>query len=97
MHIGVCKLTLQIPENQTLKGKRSVLQSLCQRVRSKFGVSIAEVSSNHAWQIAVLGIACISNSARHADETLNNVVSYIETTRQDVQVLDIDQETISGF
>ena len=97
MNIGVCKVTLRIPESRSLKGKRSVLRSLCQRVRSRFGVSIAEVERNEAWQIAALGIACVSNSARHADETLNNVVDYIESSREDVVVVDVEQETLTGF
>ena len=97
MHIGVCKLTLRIPENQSLKGKRRVLHSLCQRVRSKFGVSIAEVDSNEAWQIATLGMVCVSGSARHADEMLNSAIAYIESSRQDVELVDVEQETITGF
>ena len=97
MNIGVCKLTLHIPENQSLKGKRRVIASLCQRVRNRFGVSIAEVGNNDAWQIATLGVACVSGSVRHADEVIDNVVAYIERSREDVVVLDVEQETISGY
>lgn len=97
MNIGVCKLTLHIPENQSLKGKRRVIASLCQRVRNRFGVSIAEVGDNDAWQIATLGVSCVSGSVRHADEVIDNVVAYIERSREDVVVLDVEQETISGY
>ncbi|HBD85742.1 MAG TPA: hypothetical protein DC056_17210, partial [Dehalococcoidia bacterium] len=41
MNVGVCKLTLRLPENQNLKGKRRVVKSLCERIRIKFNVAIA--------------------------------------------------------
>ena len=97
MNIAVCKITLQIPENQSLKGKRRVIASMCQRVRNRFGVSIAEVGDNDSWQMATLGIACVSGSVRHADEVIDNVVAYIERSREDVVVVDVEQETLSGY
>ena len=97
MNVGVCKVRLQIPANQSLKGKRRVIASMCQRIRNRFGVSIAEVGDNDSWQIATLGVACVSSSVRHADEVIDNVVAYIERSRDDVVVLDVEQETISGY
>ena len=97
MHIGTARITLQLPENGSLKGKRRVISSLMARVRNKFNVSIAEVDLNDSWQIAVLGLTAVSNSARHADEVITNVASYIESTVEDAYVSDIDRETLSGF
>ena len=97
MHVGVCKVTLRLPENQSLKGKRRVVKSLCSRVRAKFNVSIAEVDNNDVWQLATLGVVCAGNSSRHVDEVLSNVLDYIESTRDDVEVVGQEQETISGF
>ena len=97
MNVGVCKVRLQIPANQSLKGKRRVIKSLCQRIRNRYEVSIAEVDDNDSWQIATLGIACVSGSVRHADEVIDNVVDYIERSREDIVVLDVEQETISGY
>lgn len=97
MNVAVCKLTLRIPENQTLKGKRQAISSLCARVRSKFNVSIAEVDNNQRWQLATLGITCISNDARHADEMLSTVVDYIRGLRLDLELVDYNMETVTGF
>ena len=97
MHVGVCKLTVRIPENQTLKGKRRVIKSLSSRIRNKFNVSVAEVEDNQAWQIATLGIPCVSNSARHAEETVQNVVAFVESSREDLEIVAQEQETLSGF
>lgn len=97
MHIGTARITLQLPENGSLKGKRRVIGSLMARVRNKFNVSIAEVDFNDSWQTAVLGLTVVSNSSRHADEVITNVVSYIESTVEDAYISDIDREVLSGF
>ena len=43
MNIGVVRITLRILHSRSLKDKRRVVNSLRQRVGSKFNVSIAEV------------------------------------------------------
>ena len=45
MVIGVCHLELFLHENFSLKGKRQVLQSLVQRARKRFNISISEVDA----------------------------------------------------
>ena len=97
MNVGVCKLSLRLPENQDLKGKRRVIKSLSSRIRNKFNVSVAEVSDNDSWQSAVLGITCVSNSLKHTDEVLNSVVDFIESSREDLEVVGVELETLTGF
>jgi hypothetical protein len=41
-------------------------------------VSIAEVGEQDSHRTIVLGIACVSNSDRHADQSLDTVVRLIE-------------------
>ncbi len=97
MNVSVCRLSLRLPENQSLKGKRRVIGSLTSKVRNRFNASIAEVDDNDVWQVATLGIACVSNSSRHADEMLSSVLSFIESSREDLEVVSEQRETISGF
>ena len=97
MNVGVCKVTLSLPGNQSLKGKRRVINSLSSRIRHKFNVSIAEVEDNQAWQLATLGITCVSNSSRHADEIIQSVVAFIESSREDLELVAQEQETVTGF
>ena len=92
MHIGVCQIKLRLPENLSLKGKRRVLKSITTRVRSKFNVAIAEVDDNDLWQIATLGVCCISNNGRQTNEVLSKVVSFISEGRFDIEILDYDIE-----
>ena len=43
MIVGLCRLTLLVPESHSLKDKRMVLRSIKDRTRRKFNVAIAEV------------------------------------------------------
>jgi uncharacterized protein YlxP (DUF503 family) len=97
MNIGVCKINIRIPENQSLKGKRHVLQSIITKVRDKFNVAVAEVENGDKWQIATLGISYVSNNSRHANEVISKIVDYIVTSRFDIEVLDYQIELVSVF
>ncbi len=78
MVLGVCRLQLILPENHSLKGKRSVVRSICAQVRQKFNVSIAEVEDQNLWQVAALGFAVVSSDGRHADRMVAEIVDFIE-------------------
>ena len=97
MTIGACRITLRLPENDSLKGKRQLITSVTSRVRNKYNVSIAEIGDNESWQIASLGITCVSNSARHANEMLSNVVKFIASSRLDAELLDQEIEMLQVF
>jgi uncharacterized protein YlxP (DUF503 family) len=91
----VLRFTLRIPESGSLKDKRQVVRSVMQRVRNKYQVAVAEVDNNEAWQIATIGVTCVSNSARHADEVLAEIVAYVEGSRLDAEVTDVETEVIA--
>jgi len=93
MHVSVCQIKLRIPENHSLKGKRQVIQSIITRLQNRYKVSIAEVDNQDLWQLATLGIACVSNHRRHADETLANAVKFVVQNYPDVELLSSEIET----
>ena len=43
MVVGMCRVVLALPWNDSLKGKRSVVKSVIERTRVKFQVAAAEV------------------------------------------------------
>lgn len=94
MHIGVCTIELRLPGNGSLKGKRSVVKSMVTRIGREFNVSIAEVDAQDTWQLAVLGVTCVSTSASYAHGLLERVVQWIETNRPDVELLDYQIELL---
>jgi len=92
MHVSVCQIELRIPENQSLKGKRQVIKSIITRLQNRYKVSVAEVDNQNLWQLSTLGIACVSNHRRHADETLSNVVKFIVQNYPNVELLNSEIE-----
>ena len=96
MNIGAARITLRIPHSRSLKDKRRVVNSLRQRVGSKFNASIAEVEMNDALQTLTLGIACVSNSALHASRMVDTIIEFIESERPDAEVIDCEVDVI-GF
>jgi hypothetical protein len=94
MNVGTLKVRLRLPENLSLKGKRQVVKSITSRVKNKYNVSIAEVEDVDLWQLATLGVTCVSNSTSHANETLSQVVSFIARSRFEAELLDYEIEII---
>jgi len=95
MHVGVARVALHLPENSSLKGKRMVVKSVAQRVRNRFNVAVAEVDTQDAWQVATLGIVCVSDDPRHTNEVLSKVLEFIESERLDAEIGEVELELIA--
>jgi len=97
MNVGTCRVRLRFPENLSLKGKRQILKSITTRLRSKFNVSVAEVDDNELWQVATLGISCVSNNKRYTNEVLSKAANFLVNGRFDVEMLDYEIEILPVF
>jgi len=94
MTIGVCRVSLRLPENHSLKGKRQVVKSLIARLHNRFNVSAAEIEDHDSWQIASIGVSIVSNDERHADQVLASVLSFIRSERLDAELVDYETELL---
>lgn len=90
MVVGVLKLTLYLPENHSLKGKRAVLRKIKARVANEFNVSISECDGHDLWQRAVLGVVQVGTDAGYVDGALRKVVRFID----DLQVAEVGEDCI---
>ncbi len=95
MIVGVAEITLHLPESHSLKDKRQIISSVMARVRQRFEIAVAEVGENDRWQIARLGMSCVSNSRQHVEEVLNHARRYIEETRPDLLITDSELEVMN--
>ena len=77
MVVGVCRITLSLPGNDSLKGKRKVVRRIVDRARSRFNVAAAEVEDNDVHRRAVLGFSVVSNDARHANSMIDELTSFV--------------------
>lgn len=88
MHVGVCRITLHLPGNQSLKGKRRVVRSVCDRLRHRFHVGVAEVGGQDLWQRAVIGVVAVSSDAKVVRGVLERAAEYAEGIAGEALVAD---------
>ena len=79
-HVLFLLIDIHIPHSHSLKEKRRVLNSLKDKIRSKFSASVAEVGDSEKWQRAVLGISIINNSKSYLRKFQQEIMTLIETT-----------------
>ena len=95
MFVAACRVTLHIPTSQSLKDKRQVVRSVLQRLRNTFEIAAAEVADQEKRQLATLGLACASGDPSHAEEVIEHAVRFIEETRPDVTIGNIQVEVMA--
>jgi len=78
MIVGAAAAELEIHGSRSLKEKRGVVRSICQRVRNRFSVSVAEVGGQGTWTRALLGFATVGNDAVVVRRVLDQVIDFVE-------------------
>jgi len=96
MNTGICRIQLHLPENQSLKDKRRIVKSLISRLRNQYNISVAEVDDNDLWQLATLGISCVSNHDQHVDETITSIIKFISQSYPELEIVNREVEIIHG-
>lgn len=90
MVVGVLRLVVFVPENQSLKGKRAVLRKLKAHVANEFNVSVAEVGDQDLWQRALLGFAYVGTDEPQVDGALRKVVELVDR----MGIVELGEQTI---
>ena len=93
MVIAACVLRFTAEWVHSLKEKRMIVKSIVEKTKHKFNVSAAEIDAQDVHQTIVIGLACVSNDAVHAEKMLNNIIDYIEYNT-DAVLDDIETEII---
>lgn len=103
MVVGVCRITLSLPGNDSLKGKRRVIRRIVDRTKNEYNAAVAEVGALDVHRRAELGIAVVSNDTRHANEMLDKIGSFVSGLTEAIvidrslELLHVDpSETSSG-
>ena len=92
MYIASCRLTLRLPGNDTLKGKRQVSRSLIMRLRQRFNLAVAEVDGIDQHQRLVIGMACVSNQFTHATEVIDKAIAFVDAQHIDAELIDVERD-----
>ncbi|HOK55961.1 MAG TPA: DUF503 domain-containing protein [bacterium] len=93
MFIGTLKFEIIIPGSSSLKDKRRVIQSLQNKIKSKFNVSIAELEHQDKWQRTVIGL-CFVNSEKKEIENICEKIKNMIFDNSDIMVINELSEII---
>ncbi len=78
LFLGTLGVEFALHGNESLKDKRRIANSLKQKVRAKFNVSIAEIGTENNMDALALAIVSVSNEKKHLESRLTKCLSMIE-------------------
>jgi uncharacterized protein YlxP (DUF503 family) len=93
MVVGVLQVSLILPENHSLKGKRGVLKRIQARVAQQFNISVTECGDQDLWQSAVLGLGVVGTSSQVVEATLLKVIEFVD----DLKLAEVGETGIEIF
>ncbi len=78
MIVGLLTVEIFLGDIFSLKEKRQVVKSIIERLKNRYNVSIAEVEKMDDKRHAVIGMACVSNTSKHVNKQLDNILNFME-------------------
>ena len=78
MKVGCCSIKFFLHGNRSLKDKRRVINSIRDRMKNKFNVSIAEIGDQDVWQTIHLGIVAVGSDQQYLEGLMNQVTGFVE-------------------
>ena len=97
MYIGMYKVQIHIPESHSLKQKRKTVQSIAQKLRNTFPVSVAETADQEKWQIATIGVCFVSHEGRQAQTLLDKIANFVANHQSNYLLLHENQQVMGGL
>ncbi len=79
---------LHLPVAQSLKAKRSIVQSIVRTLDGWTGIGASEVDHQELWQRTAIGVVVVGSSDGWVEQRAEAVERYI-WSRPDIEVLDI--------
>lgn len=88
MHVVTCRIQLSLEGIQSLKDKRRIVKSVTKRLSNEFNIAVAEVDHHDVWYSTVLGVAAVGNNGPILNGVMENVLSWLERNRPDLEIVD---------
>ena len=93
MFVGVAEIVVFIPHSGSLKAKRSVVNSLKDRIRSRFRAAVSEVEDQDLWQRATVGVTVVGSDPGILEETLRSIRRLAESVNNG-RIIDYHQDVV---
>ena len=97
MLIAAALIELRLEESESIKAKRRVVNSVKDRLRRRYNVSVAEVAEQDDRHEICLGCVAVGIDPRHLRVKLERVISFVDSlglaqlVADDVTVVRIDE------
>ncbi|MFP4071082.1 MAG: DUF503 domain-containing protein [Desulfovibrionales bacterium] len=95
MIIGVLSFTLYLHGNRSLKAKRQVANSLRQKLRNKFNVSVSEIENQDDHERLDMAVVTLSNETTRVESHLQKALAMVEAVSSD-EVANVQMEIFSA-
>ncbi len=95
MIIGILQFELLIHGAESLKDKRRVVRSVKDRLHREHQVSVAEIATQDALNVATLGLALVGSDGRHVGEVLDQITAKLRAI-PDAELGDTTRELLHG-
>lgn len=92
--MGVGTVVLRLHGNASLKGKRSIVKRVVNRLRNQFNASVAEVGANDDLLQAEIGLALVGNDRRVINSKLDKAMNLVDAM-QLAEIVGTDMEIIN--
>jgi uncharacterized protein YlxP (DUF503 family) len=92
-YVGILSAELHFPEAGSLKGKRHFVRSAKDKLRNRFGASVAEVDFHDLWQRSQLLVACTARGHRDVEELLGGVERWLAS--QEWELVRVERDVVS--
>src|SRR5437868_14856277 len=96
MIVGTLRVRLLLREARTLKDKRQALQSIKDRLRQSFNVSVAEIEDHDNPRSIVLGLAMVCNETHPIKQQFGEVVNALKS-HPIAEFVDSEIESGTGY
>ena len=78
MRIGSGQVLLSLPESFSLKDKRRIMNSIKQRLRNRFNLSVIEINPDIAWNQGLIGFACVGEDEMTVKHMIDQIGRFME-------------------
>lgn len=78
MVIGYGIIQLRIPESNSLKEKRSILNKIIKRSQNEFNISIAEIGDLDNHKLSKIGFAFVGNDSRFINGKVDHLLKFVD-------------------
>jgi len=95
MFIGALRITFRLHGIFSRKQKRSLANSLKQKLRNTFNVSVSEIEEQDSLDFLVLGVITLATDSRSAHSLLQKILNKMEALSSE-EIFDVSIEVFAG-